>query len=387
MQSCSYTEPNLVSWSAVIAGFACAALGAINEGKEIHAHSISTGLNSIPFVCNALIEMYFGCHDFMSAELVFHIMVESDVVTWNGLIAGCMENEHYELVLDMVNELQSAGLKPDIYTTGMIIPLCSRLLSLGQGKQAHSYAIRHGFDTDVRIGATLVDVYAKCGAIRPAVISFGRILWHNLVSFNSLLSGYAMNGLQTEGLQLFQQMLEDEIIPDSITFLSVLSLCDHAGSVEDGLRYFSLMEDYAGRPTLKHYTCMVDLFSRAGKLDEAFIFVQNLPVEPDGVVWGALLSGCAVHCDVRLGETAADRLIEVEGDDAGAYVLAAKMFGGAGRLEDFARMRRNIGDMRMWKRPGWSWIEEKGRAPVFRVNDSSHVRAREIYAAVGNLNS
>ncbi|KAL0912989.1 hypothetical protein M5K25_016415 [Dendrobium thyrsiflorum] len=396
---------------------ACAARA---EGKEIHSNAISRGLNSNPFMCNKLIEMYCRYFDFESAEMIFHNMAERDLVTWNllmsgyaranrlnrsqellyamrndgfepniftwnGLIAGCMENGHNEFVLEMLSELQTAGLKPDIYTIGMIIPVCSRLVSFEQGKQAHSYAIRCGYDTDVHIGAALIDMYAKCGIIERSALSFQRISSHNLVSFNTLFAGYAMHGLRREGLALFQEMLEDGIIPDEISFLSVLSLCVHVGSVEEGLHYFNLMETYDIRPNLKHYSCMVDLHSRAGKLIEAFSFIKSMPMEPDAVIWGALLGGCVVYHDFQLGEIAANRLIELEGDNVSNYVLVANLYATAKRMEDLARIRSVIRNMGMHKSPGWSWIEEKGQTHMFLANDSSHTRAHEIYAAVENL--
>ncbi|KAI0520463.1 hypothetical protein KFK09_007939 [Dendrobium nobile] len=82
---------------------------------------------------------------------------EPIILTWNGLIAGCTENGHNKFVLEMLLEHQIAGLNPDTYTIGMIIPVCSRLASFEQGKQAHSYAICCGIYADVHIGSALID--------------------------------------------------------------------------------------------------------------------------------------------------------------------------------------------------------------------------------------
>ncbi|KAH0451435.1 hypothetical protein IEQ34_018734 [Dendrobium chrysotoxum] len=181
------------NWFAVADG-----MGQWSQGKEIYSYAISKGLNSNPFVCNKLIGMYCKYFDFESAELIFHNMVEGDLVTlnllisghvqtnqlnrsqkllyvmrndgfepiiltWNGLITGCMENGLNEFVLEMLLELQIAGLKPDKYTIGMIIPVCSRIASFEQGKQAHSYAICCGIDANVYIGSALIDSILLAG--------------------------------------------------------------------------------------------------------------------------------------------------------------------------------------------------------------------------------
>ncbi|PKA59244.1 Pentatricopeptide repeat-containing protein [Apostasia shenzhenica] len=408
------------SFTLVGALTACAAMAAITQGREIHSFAISSGLISQPLVCNSLIEMYCRCHDFKSAESVFHDMGERDevswnvlinghahanqlrrsqellslmrndgfepsIITWNGVLGGSMENGHNEFVLKKLSEFEVTGLKPDIYTMGIIVTVCSRTVYIEQGKQAHAYSIRCGYETDVHIGAALIDMYAKCGIIRSAILAFNCISKHNLVSFNTLLSGYAMHGLRTEGLQLFNEMLQNGIKPDAISFLSVLSLCVHVGSVEEGLHCFNMMGTYGIRPNLKHYTCLVDLFSRAGKLQEALKLIDGMPLEPDAVIWGTLLSGCVVHNDIQLGEIAAKRLTELEGDNADNYVLVANLYGIAGRREDLCRTRKTIWERGMRKSPGWSWIEHNGVVHVFLSNDRSHKQANEIHDIVKNL--
>lgn len=400
----------------------CAARASLREGREIHSYAIVRGLDSNPFVGSALVDMYCRCQEFMSAELVFFSMNERDtmtwnvlisgyaranqvkrsqelirlmetdgfdpnIYTWNGLLAGCMENRQNELAIQVFLQLQETGLRPDIFTVGMILPICSRLVSIERGKQVHAYSIRCGYDTDVHIGAAIVDMYAKCGTMKLAALAFCRISEHNLVAFNTMLAGFALHGLAKKGLALFNHMLNDGIRPDTVTFLSVLSLCVHGGYTKRGLLYFNMMGSYDVSPELKHCTCMVDLFSRAGKLREAREFINSMPMKPDAVVWGALLGGCVMHGDVELGEIAANKLMELDAGNAGNYVLLANLYAAAGRMKDLARTRRVIGERGMQKSPGCSWIEDKGEVHVFLANDRSHILTEEIYATVEKLNS
>ncbi|KAJ6820270.1 KH domain-containing proteinisoform X2 [Iris pallida] len=401
----------------------CAALSALGVGKEVHSYAIVRNLHSNTFVGGALVELYSRCcEDLASAESAFsdidgrdvttwNVLISSyaragqltrpqellssmeedgfdpSIYTWNGLIAGYLNNGRDELALQMFSGLLTTGLRPDIYTIGMILPACSRLLSIEQGRQVHAYLIRCRYDTHVHVGAAIVDMYAKCGSVTLAELAFSRISQHNLVSLNTMLAGFATHGLVEEGIALFRRMLDDGVTPDGVTFLSVLSLCVHRGACEEGVLYFSMMEGYGIEPELKHYTSMVDLFSRAGKLDEAYRLIGAMPVEADVVVWCALLAGCVTHCNVELGEMVAERVLELEEDNAGNYVMLANLYARAGRREDLARIRRVIGERGMHKIAGCSWIEHGNQVHAFLANCScSHERMDEVYATAEALN-
>lgn len=144
------------------------------------------------------------------------------------------------------------------------------MATIEQRKQVHAHEIRTRFESDVHIGAALVDMYAKCGNIKHTLAAYSRISHPNLISQNAMLTAYAVCGYGEEGINFFHRMLQDGFKPDSVTFLSVLSCCVHVGSVERGRELFNMMADYSVRPTLKHYMCMVDLLSRAGHIHEVY---------------------------------------------------------------------------------------------------------------------
>ncbi|KAI8006437.1 Pentatricopeptide repeat-containing protein [Camellia lanceoleosa] len=399
---------------------ACTEIGSLRLGKEVHSHAIVRGLHSNPFVGRELIEMYCKCKDVKAAQMTFDEVTEKDIptwnalisgyarciqiesipnilenmkedgfdpniYTWNGIISGHVENGHYESAMRLFSEMQTSNLRPDIYTVGIILPACSRLTTIERGKQVHAHAIRSGFESDVHIGAALVDMYAKCGNIKHALMACNRIDNPNLISQNAMLSAYAMYGDGEEGIGLFCRMLLDGFKPDSITFLLVLSSCVHAGSVERGREFFNLMGYYNMNPTLKHYTCMVDLLSRAGHLQEAYTIVKEMPMDPDNVIWGALLGGCVIHSNVGLGKIAAEKLIKLEPQNTGNYVMLANLYASVGRWSDVARTRQLIKEKEMQKNPGCSWIEDRNQIHAFVACDTSHQRTEEIYATLDHL--
>lgn len=399
---------------------ACADLASLRQGREVHSLAIVRGLQSNTFVCGALVEMYCKCQDLVAAQMAFDEVSERDIATWNalisgyaqcnkkehiqdlilkmkgdgfepnvytwnGIISGHVENDHYDLAMKLFTEMQTSNLRPDIYTVGIILPACSRLATIERGKQVHAHSIRCGHDSDIHIGAALLDMYAKCGSIKHALLAYNRIKNPNLVSHNAMLTAYAMHGHGEEGIALFRRMLEDGFRPDHVTFLSVLSSCVRAGLLETGHELFNMMGFYKVKPTLKHYTCMVDLLSRAGQLSEAYELIKRIPMEPDVVTWSALLGGCVFWGNVALGEVAAERLIELEPHNTANHVLLANLYAYAGRWGDLAKTRQMMKGRGMQKSPGCSWIEDKTEIHVFLANDKSHKLAEEIYSTLNNL--
>lgn len=411
-------EPDSFTLGSILS--AGADMASLRQGREIHSQAIVRGLQSNTFVGGALVEMYCKCHNLAAAQVAFDAVSERDtptwnalisgyaycnekervhdliqkmkgdgfdpnVYTWNGIIAGCVENEHYDLAMKLFTEMQKSNVRPDIYTVGIILLACARLATIERGKQVHAHSIRLDYDSDIHIGAALLDMYAKCGSIKNAKLAYNRIKKPNLVSHNAMLTAYAMHGHGQEGIALFRKMLEDGFRPDNVTFLSVLSSCVHAGSVESGYEFLDLMGYYNVEPTLKHYTCMVDLFSRAGQLNDAYELLKKIPMEPDLVMWSALLGGCVVHGNVALGEIAAEQLIELEPHNTANYILLANLYAHAGRWDDLAKTRQIMNDRRMQKSPGCSWIEDRDEIHVFLASDKSHKRAEEIYSTLNNL--
>ncbi|XP_068635597.1 pentatricopeptide repeat-containing protein At2g13600-like [Aristolochia californica] len=399
---------------------ACANMDTIESGKQIHSYAITSGFHRNSFVGGALVELYCTFGDLAAAQAAFSGISERDVAnwnvlisgysnnnqmevvhqlldkmqadgldpniySWNGIIAGLLENGKYKLALQHFSEMQTGDMKPDIYTIGMALHACSKLSTIEPGKQIHAYSVRCGYDKNSHVGSTLVDMYAKCGTIKYADAAYNRISQQSVVSQNTMLTGYAMHRLWKEGISLFHQMLAAGIRPDAVTFLAVLALCAHAGAVNEGQEYFSLMGNYDINPTLKHYSCMVDLYSRAGLLNEANDLIKEMPEEPDAIVWGSLLNGCVIHRNIELGETAAKRLIELDNSNTGNYIMLANLYASAERWTDLARTWLMIKDNGMQKSPGCSWIEDMNQIHVFRASETSHKQTNEIYSTLDNL--
>ncbi|XP_061360559.1 pentatricopeptide repeat-containing protein At2g13600 [Gastrolobium bilobum] len=409
-------EPDEITLASVVS--ACASLSAIREGLQIHARVVKWDKFRKDLVLgNALVDMYAKCsrvnearlvfdrmplRDVVSetsmvsgyakaasvkaARLMFSNMMERNVVSWNALIAGYTQNGENEEAVRLFLLLKRESVWPTHYTFGNLLNACANLADLKLGRQAHTHILKHGFwfqsgeESDIFVGNSLIDMYMKCGLVEDGCLVFDHMVERDNVSWNAMIVGYAQNGYGTEALETFRKMLDSKEKPDHVTMIGVLTGCSHAGLVEEGRHYFKSMRTEHGlSPVKDHYTCMVDLLGRAGCLDEANNLIQEMPMQPDAVVWGSLLAACKVHGNIKLGKYVAEKLLEIDPLNSGPYVLLSNMYAELGRWKDVVRVRKQMRQRGVIKQPGCSWIEIQSRVHVFMVKDKRHPFKKDIY--------
>ncbi|KAL5704119.1 Pentatricopeptide repeat-containing protein [Ranunculus cassubicifolius] len=359
-------------------------LGDLWGGLQFHAKLVKSGCNENSHVGSGLVDLYSKCGGGLAdAKKVFDEIPEPDLVLWNTMISGYSQSvEFSEDALDCFRQMQRAGYYPDDCSLVCVISACSNLSSPLQGKQLHSLALKSDVPANqISVSNALIAMYSKCGSLQDARRVFERMQEHNTVSFNSMIAGYAQHGHGMESLLMFQRMLDSEVVPTGITFISVLSSCAHTGKVEEGWNYFRMMkEKFKLEPLVQHYCCMIDLLGRAGKFDEAERLVETMPFDPGPIGWATLLGACRTHGNVELGAKAAERFIQLDPTNAGPYVILANIYASAGKWEDYATVKRLMRERGVRKQPGCSWIELNKRVHVFVAEDSSHPRIQEIYS-------
>eukprot|EP01018_Ginkgo_biloba_P030840 Gb_14956 [translate_table: standard] len=377
-------KPNRATIVSVLP--ACAQVAALQQGKNIHDYIIQNGFESHDSVVTALIYMYAKCGSIEIACQLFYELSKRDVVSWNAMIAAYTQNGYANEALEFFSRMQLEDVKPNQVTIMSVLPACASLAALQQGKEIHGYIIRNGFETQVSVVNAVIVMYAKCGNIYIARLVFDTMPKRDLVSWNSMIAGYGMHGHGDDAIAVFLRMQQTNIKPDPITFTGLLSACSHAGLVDEGLQYFHCMsQDYCIIPRVEHYSCMVDLLGRAGRLDEARDFIKNMSLQPNAGVWGALLSACRIHKNIELGEHAAECLLELEPYNAGNYVLLSNIYAAAGRWNDVSTVRKRLRDKGLKKSPGRSWIKIKNKVHAFVVADRSHPQSEKIYAMLETL--
>ncbi|WCJ32084.1 Pentatricopeptide repeat (PPR) superfamily protein [Euphorbia peplus] len=362
---------------------ALTSLGDLFGGLQFHAKLIKTGFYWNGHVGSSLIDVYAKCGGGMLAcKKVFEEIVQPDLVLWNTMISGySLDDELSEEALDCFREMQRSGYQPDDCSFVCVIRACSNLSSPSQGKQIHALAMKSDIPSNlVSVNNALVAMYSKCGGLEDARRLFDRMPERNNVSFNSIIAGYAQHGAGMESLNLFERMLESGVAPTRITFISILSACAHTGKVKDGKLYFNMMkEKYGIEPESEHFSCMIDLLGRAGKLHEAEELIKRMPFSPGSIGWAALLGACRTHGNMEIAETAANEFLKLEPTNAIPYVTLANMYCSAGKWENLTRIRRLMRDRGIKKNPGCSWIELNKSTHVFVAEDRYHPMIKQIH--------
>ncbi|KAJ6821656.1 pentatricopeptide repeat-containing protein-like [Iris pallida] len=336
-------------------------------------------LNVISFT--ALLEGYLKIGDLQPARKIFDSMRHHDVVAWMAMIVGYVQNGFNTDAIDLFREMVDMGPEPNNYTLAAILSVCSSLASLQQGKEIHARAIRSREGLSVSVSNALITMYAKSGNISLAKSVFSQISWQReTVSWTSMIIALAQHGQGGEAIDLFEEMLRLGIVPDHITYVGVISACTHAGLVEEGKRYYEMMKNkHKIEPTPSHYACMIDMFSRAGLLQEAERFISDMAVEPDAIAWGSLLSACKVHKNVDLAKLAAERLLAIDPGNSGAYSALANVYSSCGRWQAAAKIWKLMKDRGVKKEQGFSWVQIKNKVHVFGVDDALHPLRERIY--------
>ncbi|KAK4761116.1 hypothetical protein SAY87_006009 [Trapa incisa] len=347
-------------------------------GRQLHGYCLKHGYILNVYVGSALVDMYARWENIKDAESIFNGLVSKNEVSWNALIAGHARKGEGELALSLFSRMLRKDFKPTPFTYSSIFGSLSSTGFLEQGKWVHAHMIKSGSQLVGFVGNTLLDMYAKSGSIEDAEKVFSRMLKLDLVSWNSLLKGYAQHGRGSDTLELFKRMLSIGVNPSDVTFLAILTACSHVGCVQEGEYYFQLMKTYAVEPQVSHYVTMVDLFGRAGLLDQAERFIQNMPIEPNMAVWGALLGACRMHKNLELGAYAAQRIFELDSNDSGPHMLLSNIYASAGRWDDVANVRSMMRVNQVKKEPAISWVEIKNCVHSFVANDDIHPQREEI---------
>ncbi|KAL5995716.1 hypothetical protein ACLOJK_025784 [Asimina triloba] len=397
-------------------------LEALAAGVQIHGYVIKHGLGSDACVVSALVDTYGRCRCTADMLQVFNDIVEIDVgscnalvtglsrnghindalrafrdferqgimlnvVSWTSMVASCAQNGKDIEALELFREMQLVGVKPNSVTIPCLLPACANIAALMHGKAIHGFSIRKVILDDVHVGSALMDMYAKCGRIADARCVFDRMPSRNVVSWNAIIGGYAMHGDSKEAMNLFSLMERSGPKPDFISFTCVLSACSQTGLTEEGWYYFKRMSgEYGITARKEHYACMVNLLSRAGRLEEAYGMIKEMPSEPDACVWGALLSSSRVHGNVSLAEKAAQNLFQLEPRNSGNYVLLSNVYAAKGMWDRVDRVRDTMKLIGLKKSPGCSWIEVKNKVHMLLAGDQSHPQMTQILERLNRLN-
>ncbi|XP_052197862.1 pentatricopeptide repeat-containing protein At2g13600-like [Diospyros lotus] len=414
-------RPNMSCFPSIIN--ALGDLKALRLGMNIHGHVSKIGVERDIFTSSSLIDFYCKCGKTEDARLVFNLILEKNVVCWNSIvsgyslngelekakelfdlmpkknsvswnvmISGYLENEQCHQVFELFNQMLLSGEAPNESTFSSVLCACATMASLEKGKNLHGKVLKLGLECDVFVGTALTDMYAKSGDIESSKQVFGRMPEKNEISWTAMIQGLAENGFAEESLVLFEEMdRTSSVTPNELTLLAVLFACSHCGLVDKGLWYFNSMEKVYGiKPKSRHYTCLVDMLARSGRLFEAEQVIGSMLGQPDTNTWAALLSGHRIHMDENsemVAERTARKLFEIEEKKSRGYVLLSNIYASAGRWIDVSNTRKLMKEKGLKKSSGCSWLEVRNQIHLFYSQDGNHSQSAGIYGILELLKS
>ncbi|KAF8408480.1 hypothetical protein HHK36_007635 [Tetracentron sinense] len=365
---------------------ACSRLKDLETGRQIHGFIVKLGIDSEVSAGTPLVDFYVKCGNLEDARRAFERISDPNDVSWSAIISGYSQTGQFEECVVTFKSVRSRGaaLNSFIYTS--IFQVCSALADLNLGTQVHGDAIKRGLFSDLYGGSALITMYSRSGRIDCARRAFELINEPDTVAWTAIIAGCAYYGIASEALKLFRRMQSCGVMPNAVTFVGVFTACSHSGLVSEAREYLDLMSsEYGVDPTIDHYDCMVDIYSRAGQLEEAIKLIRTMPFEPDAMSWKSLLGGCWNHRNLKLGKIAAANLLQLDPEDTAGYILIFNLYASFGKWEEAAHVRKVMAERDLRKEVGCSWITVKGKVHRFIVGDRHHLRTKEIYSKLEEL--
>ncbi|KAG7955699.1 hypothetical protein I3843_11G085900 [Carya illinoinensis] len=380
----SHVLPNHFTFSSVLK--ACANLSDPRMGEQVYTHAVKLGLASVNCVGNSLISLYARSGMMEDARKAFDMLFEKNMISYNAIVDGYAKNLNSEKAFELFHEIVDTGIGASAFTYASLLSGAASIVAISKGEQIHATVLKSGFESNQCICNALISMYSRCGNIEAAFQVFNYMGDRNVISWTSMITGFAKHGFASRAMDMFHKMLEVGVRPNEVTYIAVLSACSHARLISEGWKLFNSMhKEYGIFPRMGHYACMVDLLGRSGSLLEAFEFVNSMPFKADALVWRTFLGACRVHGNKELGKHAAKMILEQDPHDPAAYILLSNLYASSGQWEDVAIIRKTMKERNLIKEAGCSWIEVGNKAHMFHVGDTSHPLARKIYSELNQL--
>ncbi|XP_057970640.1 putative pentatricopeptide repeat-containing protein At3g15130 [Malania oleifera] len=336
----------------------CSEPNDLNRGMQLHGCAIKFGVAQETPICNSLITMYSKCRKEMkSAMKIFREILAPNIISWTAMIGGFTQKGLNREALELYKGMLRLGVKENDFSFASILQVHSNLANLEQGRQIHARIVKSWYGLNVLVNNALMDMYSKCGSLGDAHMVFIKMGKHDVVSCATMITGFGLHGKGREALEILEESTSEGLKPNEVMFLGCLSACSHGGLVDEGVLVFRMMVDvYSVKPRVEHFSCVVDMLGRAGRLNEAERFIEVMGLESNVLVWEALLSACGLHGEIALGEKSARKIMELQPGRHGPYVSLANMYADRGLWEGKCAIREKLGVFGLKKDTGCSWI-------------------------------
>ncbi|CAL8115741.1 unnamed protein product [Prunus armeniaca] len=334
-------ERDLVSWNTIIAGYAqnglakialelvirmqeegqkpdsitlvtllpaVADYGSLIIGKSIHAYVLRASFESLVNISTALLDMYSKCGSVGTARLIFNRMKQKTAVSWNSMIDGYVQNEDAEEAMEIFQKMLDEGFQPTNVTIMEALHACADLGDLERGKFVHKLVDQLKLGSDVSVMNSLMSMYSKCKRVDIAAKIFKNLQGKTLVSWNTMILGYAQNGRVSEALSHFCQMQSQNMKPDSFTMVSVIPALAELSVTRQAKWIHGLVIRTCFDKNIFVMTALVDMYAKCGAVHTARKLFDMMD-ERHVTTWNAMIDGYGTN---GLGKAAVDLFNEME---------------------------------------------------------------------------
>ncbi|KAL4278946.1 hypothetical protein GQ457_03G038500 [Hibiscus cannabinus] len=379
-------EKDVYTWNSMIAGY-CQS-GYCGKAYEIFIKMQESDVKPNVITWNTMISGYIQNGDEDRAMDLFERIerdgkIRRNTSSWNALIAGFVQLGAIDEAFGVFRQMQSCSICPNSVTILSILPGCANLIAAKKVKEIHGCILRRNLEFVLSISNSLIDTYAKSGNILYSRKIFEGMPTQDIISWNSIIGGYVLHGCSDAALDLFNQMRKLGLKPNRGTFLSVILAHGIAKKVDEGKHIFSsIIDNYEIIPAIEHYSAMIELYGRSGRLGEAMEFIEDMPIEPDSSVWTSLLTASRIHQDIALAVLAGERLLDLEPGNVLVNQLMFQIYSLSGKLDEFSKVRKLGKEHTLRGSLGQSWIEVRNMVHKFVTGDQSKPSSNLLHSWV-----
>ncbi|XP_062109955.1 pentatricopeptide repeat-containing protein At5g39350-like [Humulus lupulus] len=269
---------------------ACAALGAIRTGKELHCFVLRTGFGKNLVIETALVDFYAKYGRMKSARDMVDGMSNPDLVSWNALISGYSLNGLDREAVEVFRGIFGAGLKPDLSTLASMIPVCTRLGWIEVGKSLHGFAVKYGYFSNDFLVPALISMYAGNMDSCTARNLFDTVLQKNSSVWNAIISAYTQMEMPTAAFVMFRSMLRDDKQPNTITFISIIPSCANLSSMSFGESIHASAIRQGSDNQAPIMAALLSMYAKLGDINSASYIFHQMPSR-NRLSWNCMISG------------------------------------------------------------------------------------------------
>ncbi|KAG8093400.1 hypothetical protein GUJ93_ZPchr0012g19041 [Zizania palustris] len=270
------------------------------HARQIHAHLRVHGLDSNEFLLARLVELYLALGARDDARRVLDELPRASSFSWNALLHGHVRRGRGEAGAAVSNgfaEMRAAGADANEYTYGCVLKSISGSAapSMAMATATHAMLIKNAFAGAAGMLMTgLMDVYFKCGKVKPAVRVFEEMPERDVVAWGAVIAGFAHKGMKREALEHFRGMVDDGVKVNSVVLTSVVPVIGELRARKLGreIHAFVLKKFQDRKDVANIQAGLVDMYCKCGDMVSGRrVFYRTK--KRNVVSWTALMSGYA----------------------------------------------------------------------------------------------